>query len=260
MNPKSLNHEEDALKPVSYGRRPCSRHGVIDVVHHVVCRHQVEVEIWPPRAEVNFRDEHGANPINTMIRFEATLFNATHGGVTWEVRNPAGNAGAGSIDASGLYRAPAKGTLQSGLTDVVIVTANEDPLRKAYAWVTLVGKGPAPEPQPIIEIWPKSIYLYYPGNQTVDDRNEFIDASNTMQMFRATIRNSAETQVEWRVDNVIQANGSPSSLFHYKVTGSGSTKVVVVSCRIQAQPAVHDDSKVILINYRWPKMKPPDQL
>jgi len=233
---------------------------VIDVVHHVVCRHQVEVEIWPPRAEVNFRDEHGANPINTMVRFEATVYNATHGGVTWEARDLAGNPGAGSIDASGLYRAPVKGTLQSGLTDVVVATANEDPLRKAYAWVTLVGKGPAPVPQPVIEIWPKSVSLYYPWNQTADDRNEFIDASNKMQMFRATIRNSAETQVEWRVNNVIQANGSPSSLFHYEVTGSGSTKVVVVTCRIQAQPAVRDNAKVIVINYRWPKMNPPSQL
>lgn len=246
----------------SYGRRPCSGHGVIDVVHHVVCRHQVEVEIWPPRAEVNFRDEHGANPINTMVRFEATLYNATHGGVAWEVRNLAGNAGAGSIDASGLYQAPVKGTLQSGLTDVVVATANEDPLRKAYAWVTLVGKGPAPAPQPLIEIWPKSVYLYYPDNRPFsDDRNEFIDVSNTMQMFRATIRNSAETQVEWRVNGAPQVNGSPSSLFRYEVTGSGSTKVVVVTCSIiQVQPAVHDDAKVIVINYSWPKMKDPSQL
>ena len=214
----------------------------------------------PAQAEVCFRDDRGANPINTQIRFEAALFNASSGGVVWEVRNPAGHAGAGTIDATGLYQAPPKGGLPSGLTDVVVATSGEDPLRKAYAWVTVLGQGPAPQPEPRIEIWPQTVYLYYPQNQTGDDRNEFIDDSNKMQVFRAAIRNSAISGVQWLVDNVLVPNTEPSSLFLYRVTGSGSTKVVVVTARIAAQPAVKDQAKVIQINYTWPKMKPVSAL
>ena len=233
----------------------------IEVVHHVVCRHQVEVEVWPARVEVNFRDEHGANPINTQARFEATVYNACKGGVDWEVHDLAGNPGAGSIDASGLYRAPLKGTLANGYTDVVVATSKEDPLRKAYAWVTLIGKGPAPVPDPRILVRPKSVYLYYPDDGGVANRqNELIDASNKMQMFRASVHDSATTEVEWLVDNVVQANPLPSDLFRYEVTGSGGTKVVKITARIKAQPAVKDEAKVIQINYVWPKMKPVNQL
>jgi hypothetical protein len=234
---------------------------VIDVVHHVVCRHRVELEVWPPRVEVCFRDDRGVNPINAQVRFEATLYNAATGAVTWEVHSLTGGPGAGSIDASGRYLAPDKGALPSGHTDVVVATPGDDPLRKAYAWVTLVGKGPAPVPKPRIEISPKRVYLYYPQNQLADDRNEFIDDSNKMQLFRAYLfDDGGGSEVEWLVDNVAKPNPLPSSLFLYEVTGFGSTKVVVVTARIQAQPSVKDEAKVVQINYTWPKMRPVAQL
>lgn len=248
------------MKLVPRGGSPQAGHCVTDVIHHVACRHQVEVEVWPARAEVYYRDDRAVNPINTQVRFEATLYNATYGGVNWEVRDLGGGAGAGSIDASGLYRAPLKGSLPSGFTDVVVATAAEDPLRKAYAWVTLVGDGPAPAPQPTILIWPKSLYLYYPGNSSANDRNEFIDWSNTMQVFRATLADSPTSEVEWLVDGVLKPNPLPSELFRYEVTGAGSTKIVVVTARIKAQPSIKDEAKVVQINYTWPKMKPVNQL
>jgi hypothetical protein len=229
---------------------------MIDIVHHILCRHRVEIEVWPPRAEVFFQDERYANPINTQVRFEAILYNVTVGGVTWEVRDLQGNPGAGSIDASGLYQAPPKGSLPSGTTDVVVAIATEDPLRKAYAWVTLVGEGPAPKPQASITLTPRSATLYYPENRAGhDDRNQFIDVSNTMQMFRATLRDSATTEVEWLVDGGIKTNPAPSSLFLYEAPTSGSSGAVhFVTARIKAEPGVAESAKVVLINYQWPKI------
>jgi hypothetical protein len=161
-----------------------------------------------------------------------------------------GGAGAGSIDATGLYQAPVKGALQSGHTDVVVATSIENPLRKAFAWVTLVGVGPAAQPVAEITVRPKSVYLYYPQNASAADRNEFIDISNTMQMFRASVRNS-NAAVEWLVNGAVTANPAPAPLFLYRVNGSGPITVVVVGARLAGQPAVIDEAKVVQINYRW---------
>lgn len=233
----------------------------IDVMHHVITRHQVAIEIWPPRGEVHFRDDRAVNPINTQVRFEAKLYNtASSAAVQWDVLNTAGNPGAGSVDASGLYRAPNKGTLPSGHTDIVVATAVEDPLRKAFAWVTLVGVGPAPAPQPSILIWPRLAYVYYPDNASPSDRNEFIDASNTRQLFQATLRDAPSSNVEWLVDGALQANSPPTAAFRYDVPGSGTTKTVVVTARLAADHAVKDEAKVVQINYRWPRMRPVSDL
>jgi hypothetical protein len=217
----------------------------------VRCCPQIEVEVWPPQAEVWFRDDWAVNPVNTQIRFEAAVYNGRSAGVRWDVLNPVGGAGAGSIDATGLYQAPVKGALQSGHTDVVVATSIENPLRKAFAWVTLVGVGPAAQPVAEITVRPKSVYLYYPQNASAADRNEFIDISNTMQMFRASVRNS-NAAVEWLVNGAVTANPAPAPLFLYRVNGSGPITVVVVGARLVGQPAVIDEAKVVQINYRWP--------
>jgi hypothetical protein len=207
--------------------------------------------VWPPQADVWFRDDWAVNPVNTQMRFEAAVYNGQSAGVRWEVLSPSGLPGAGTIDATGLYLAPVKGALQSGHTDVVVATSIENPLRKAFAWVTLVGVGPAAQPVAEIFVRPKSVYLYYPQNGAAGDRNEFIDSSNTMQMFRATVRNS-NAAVEWLVNGAVTANPAPSSLFLYRVNGSGGTTVVVIGARLAGQPGVIDEAKVVQINYRWP--------
>jgi hypothetical protein len=217
----------------------------------VRCCPQIEVEIWPAQAEVSFRDDRAVNPINTQIRFEAAVYNGQSAGVRWEVLDVSGLPGAGTIDATGRYLAPVKGVLPSGLTDIVVATSIENPLRKAFAWVTLVGVGPAAQPGAEIAIRPKSAYLYYPLNASGTDRNEFIDISNTMQMFRATVRNS-NAAVEWLVNGVLTANPAPSTQFLYRVNGSGGTATVVIGARLAGQPGVMDEAKVVQINYRWP--------
>ena len=215
------------------------------------CCQRVEIEVWPAQTELHFRDDRGVNPIDAQIRFEAAVLNGRSAGVKWDVFDPAGHAGAGSIDATGRYLAPVKGGLSSGYTDVVVASAIDDPLRRAFAWVTLVGDGPAVKPDAQITIQPKRTSLYYPLNDTAADRNQFIDVSNTMQMFRTSVRHSSAS-VEWLVDGVLKANLAPSELFRYQVTGSGSTAVVVIAARLAGHPSVIDQAKVVQINYRWP--------
>jgi hypothetical protein len=219
---------------------------VTHVTHHVVLRHRVEVEVWPPRVELAFRDEKWVNPINTQFRFEALVYNSSSG-VTWQVLNPSGGPGAGTIDQQGLYRAPLKGVLPSGHTDLVVATAVEEPLRKAFAWITVLGEGPEPAPAPLIEIWPKRAALYYQqGNH-----NAYIDESNKMQLFTASLRFTAATGIDWLVNNVVQTSGTEPT-FLYKTPSNGATNQVTVRARLTAQPGVHDDAKVSQLNYFWP--------
>jgi len=226
--------------------RPCRRHGQVEVIHHVTRQHRPEIEVWPPRAEVTFQDERSANPADCFVRFEATVLNACSTAVRWDVLAPTGGPGAGSVDPTGLYSAPAFSSGLDGATDVVVATLVEDTLRTAYAWVTLVGEGPWPVPAPAIEVRPKTAFLYYPSGHD----NSYIDASNTMQFFRARIRNSPAHQVEWRVDGAVQAE--TSDIFLFRLFGAGATKEVTVEARIAGTPAAADSARVVQINYDWP--------
>jgi hypothetical protein len=234
----------------------------VEVIHHVVCRHQVEVEVWPPRVELYFFDERcfgkerEVDLIDTQVRFEATVINSDRG-VNWQVYDAAGGPGAGSIDATGLYQAPAKGGLTSGHTDVVVATSVEDPLRKAYAWITLIGEGPLVAPQPSIEIWPKQVNLYYQSGMD----NAYIDDSNKMQLFQATVRHSANQTVDWQV-NPPPPPATPAGQlqpvqqpFVYVAPPLGTvTQQVIIRAHIPSSgnPGVYDDAQVILLNYYWP--------
>lgn len=221
------------------------------VVHNIVCQHQIEIAVWPSEAEVYFRDERYTDPINTQVRFDAVVYNAPTSNVQWVVRNMIGGTGAGSIDPTGLYTAPPKGYLPSALTDIIIATATDDPLRKAFAKVTLIGVGPEPVPEPKIEVFPQQIYLYYPSGH----HNNHIDPSNTMQMFHTIIRNSASNVVNWYRDTgsgYFPVGGSnPWHLYKVSGTGGNGTEVKI-KAELQGSPGVKDEARVIQINYSWP--------
>ena len=235
------------MQPAPYRPQPHHGHQIVDIHHYVVCRHRVEVEISPGRIELSFGDEKWVNPINTQMRFEATVYNSERG-VNWSVRDLAGNPGAGSIDAAGLYRAPSKSGRPNGFTEIVVATAKEDPLRKAFAWVTLLGEGPAPAPTPSIAILPKSAHLYYQTGL----HNAYIDGSNKQQAFRATIRDSNLTVVEWLVDGILQP-GQTGPSFLYLTAGAGAPRIVTVRARIKNDPlSTFDEARVNTLNYFWP--------
>jgi hypothetical protein len=218
------------------------------VVHHMVDRHRVEVEVQPPRAELYFQDERWIDPIDTQIRFEAVVYNSDRG-VTWQVLAPDGGPGQGTIDATGLYQAPDKGALSSGTTDVVVATARADPLRKAFAWVTLVGLGPLPAPAPRIEIWPKLITLYYWNN----DDNAYMDDRNKLRVFRAFPRDIANRDVTWSATlGTIVASGTNGAWGTYTAPNAGSRAEATVTATLAGDPTVTDEAKIVLLNYNWP--------
>ena len=219
--------------------------GITDVYHRIVCRHQVEIEVRPARVELNFGDEWTANPIETQARFEAVVYNSDRGCI-WEVRDLQGNPGLGAIDASGLYRAPPKNALPSGYTEIVVATAREDGLRKACAWVTLVGVGARPAAAASLEVWPKRVNLYFHQGSN----NNYIDSSNKMRQFEATVRDSAAAAIQWAVDGVVQPGTAPTFLYVAPLAGVQHT--VTVRASLQAHPAVFDEAKVLLLNYGWP--------
>lgn len=230
----------------SYGRRHYC--GNTKVVSHLICQHRIEVELWPAKAEVYFRDEQDVDPVNTYVRFEAAVFNGSTSRVEWTVERVGAGPAAGSIDSTGLYVAPSKGPFPYSLTDMVVATSVEDPLRKAVAFVTVIGHGPAPPPPAHIEIAPKQQYLYYPEGQD----NAYVDLSNTMQMFRAFPRHSDSSAVEWLVDGVLQVGAGPDPWFLYRLTGTGPVKTTTVTARLKNHPLVEDAAKVIQLNYSWP--------
>jgi hypothetical protein len=218
--------------------------GCAGVRRQVVCRHQVEIEIWPPRAEVNFSDDWTANPATSQVRFEAQVYNSTQG-YTWEVHNIAGGLGQGTIDASGLYRAPPKGGLASGTTELVVATSREDPLRKAFAWVSLTGFGPEPAQAPAVGIFPQRVNLYY----RTGFNNNLIDECNKRCQFQAeTFHTTA--QLEWLVNGTLQGVVGP--WFLYATPNSGGTSVVTVRARLQSNPGVFAEAKISQVNYDWP--------
>jgi hypothetical protein len=214
---------------------------VTDVYHRITSRHQVEIEVQPPRAQVHFADGSTANPADTQTRFEAIVYNSDQG-YFWEVRDLAGNPGMGTIDASGLYRAPAKGLLANGTTEIIVATSREDRMRRAYAWVTLVGDGPA---RATVEIRPKHATLYYGQGFN----NNFMDDSNKMRQFDATVRNGAGG-IEWLVNNAPPSATGP--WFLYQTPNNGGTATVTIRARLQADHSIFDEAKVQLLNYSWP--------
>lgn len=222
--------------------RPCR------IIYPAHCPPRVDVAVHPPLAELYFHDERWIDPINTQCRFEAVVYNSDRG-VTWQVLAPDGSPGHGTIDATGLYRAPDKGGLDSGTTDVVVATARADPLRKASAWVTLVGLGPLAAPAPRIEIWPKLVTLYYQSNND----NAYMDDSNKLRMFRAFSRHTANPTVQWSATLGGVVPGAPDTHWcTYTAPNSGGTAEATITARLVANPAVTDDARVVLLNYNWP--------
>lgn len=218
------------------------------VMHqHVICRHQVEVEINPASGTVYFSDERYVNPVNTQLRFSANVYNAKNSNVTWQVVDMYGNPGAGTIDPSGLYQAPVKGGLLHGHTELVIATARADPTRRAFAKVTLVGVGPEEKPHPRLEVYPQLAQLYYQGGSGV--YNQYIDTSNKRQQFRALTRHTTSSAVTWSITG--PGTISPDGL--YTAPASGTTAAVVhVHAQLNEDSSVKRDARIILLNYFWP--------
>lgn len=234
--------------PPTYHGHHC-HHCVVH--HHVVCRHQTEIEVYPPSADVYFADERYIDTINTQVRFYASVYNTPSSGVTWKVINTNGGPGLGSIDPTGLYTAPPKGLVASGRTDIVVATAKYDPTRYAIAKVTLLGQGPEPLPQATLELFPKLSHVYYQNGHGV--HNQYIDSSNKNQQFRNIIKHSASTAITWSVSGL----GHIDAAGYYSAPAQGpSPSPVEIHAQLTHDPSVTATARIILLNYHWPGIVP----
>lgn len=224
----------------------------------MVCQHRIEVEVWPGSAEVYYRDERYADPLNTQVMFSAAVYNARTSKVIWQVTDLNGGPGTGTIDAAGLYTAPLKGSLPYTLTDIVVAASADDPMRKAYARVAVIGPGPELKPAPKIDIYPKKATIYYPDNNSGQVNNEHMDASNKVQFFRASIRNAPGEKVDWLVDGAVKKSGCDTwYLFDLAKEGyhlGSNGKTVKVAVRLQSDHNVLDEAIAVLENYSWPEL------
>lgn len=224
-------------------------HTTRKVIHRWICKHQIEVEVTPAQSEVNYRDEAYTDPLNTQVRFAATVYNAPSNRVRWTVIDGLGQPGAGSIDADGLYIAPTKGSRPYAMTDIVMAVSQDDPNRKAYALVNLVGFGPEVPPEPKIMIFPRTAYTYY-RDTVPGTHNHYIDSSNKEQIFQTIISGTDSHQVIWRRDGIQVGNHDPQYLFVSDSTGQGST--VLLTAQLMSHPGVSDTAIIRQINYHWP--------
>jgi hypothetical protein len=209
------------------------------------------VEIWPAAAEVYFADERCADPVTAQVRFEAVVYNSPTSRVIWEVRDLQGNPGKGWVDAAGVYHAPVKGALGNATTEIVSATAADDPLRKAFASVTLVGKGPAEPVVPTLLLLPKVATIFYPPNATTGKYNDYMNPASTEQVFQAVIGRTEDREVIWTINSVDQA-GYFQPWYRYQATGSGSGAQVPIKVRLKNHPEIVDTAWVHVINYNWP--------
>ena len=223
------------------------------VCHHVICQHRIEVEVWPAAAEVSLRDERYAQPLEAHVQFSAFVYNAPSNRVTWQVLDLHGGLGAGTIDAAGLYTAPAKADLPAGLTapysltDIVVATSVDDHFRKAFAHVEIVGWGPAPKPAPRVEIYPHRAYLYHAAGYN----NDYIDSSNKMQLFRAMVYHADPAQVVWSVSGFGMVATGPEYPFPF--TASVWSQTVTIDATIPlTTPLAKDSATVSWLDYSWP--------
>ena len=216
------------------------------VIHRFVCRHQVEVEVWPATAELVFSDERFAHPVNTQVQFEAVVYNAPSNQVTWRIYSLDGGPGAGTIDETGLYIAPAKGSLPYGFTEIVSATSVDDPFRRAYAQVVVVGLGPEPPPPPRVEVFPKWVKLYHRDGH----HNLYIDESNKKQLFETLLFHADPALLVWKKDGTQVATG-PKYL--YQVTDADKFKHEIdITVELSTTTGVKDHARVSLLDYLWP--------
>jgi hypothetical protein len=129
--------------------------------------------------------------VGTTQQFTATVGGTANQGVTWSVNGIAGgNATVGTINAMGLYTAPA--AVPAGGMVLVTATSVVDPNATGSASVTIL----AAPPPPSISIAPTMATLRV----------------NDQLQFTPTISGTTATNVIWRVNNIIGGNATVGTI------------------------------------------------
>jgi len=178
------------------------------------------VTITPPPPPVSITISPTSATVQTSRtqQFTATVSNTTNTGVTWQVNGVAGgNSTVGTVSTSGLYTAP--GSVPSPATVTVSAISNADPTKSAGSTVTIT------VPPPVsIAISPATATVRVSRRQT----------------FTATVKNTTNTGVTWKVNGIAGGNatvGSINSNGVYTAPGSvPSPAAVTVSAVSKADP------------------------
>jgi len=135
----------------------------------------VSVTISPTTASVE---------INNTVQFTATVQNTSNRAVTWLVNDvEGGNATVGTISSRGLYTAPA--TVPNPNSVTVKAVSQADTSKSASATVMIT-------PIITITIAPTAVTL----------------AAGATQQFTATVENTANTSVTWKVNDITGGNST----------------------------------------------------
>jgi hypothetical protein len=171
----------------------------------------VTVSVSPSSASV---------PVNTKKQFTATVTGNSNQMVTWDVNGaPGGNGTVGFIDSmTGLYTAPAAAPSPATVT-VHASSSVVTPAAVGSASVTVTNPPPPPPPPPVaISISPISASVRI----------------KTTKQFTATVTNTTNTSVTWKVNGVAGGNStfgtiSTSGLYKAPISVPSPAKVTVTA-------------------------------
>ena len=153
--------------------------------------------------------------------FTASVTNTTNSAVTWTVNSVAGgNSTVGTISAAGVYAAPVAVPSPASVTVAAVSAA--DTTKSATASVTIAAAPPPPPPTVTIAVSPATVSL---------------QAGSGTQTFIATVTNSTNTGVTWKVNTVTGGNttfGTISAAGLYTAPASVPSPAVVTVTAVSA--------------------------
>jgi hypothetical protein len=114
--------------------------------------------------------------------------------------------------------------------------------------------GPEPKPVPKVDVYPKVTELYFPTTKN------FIDESNTKQIFRATVKNHGNQNVIWTATSnpntsspftLIPDTNTPTCLLKLNAS-SAVLNWIEVKATLTDDATIFDEAKVVPVHYYWP--------
>jgi hypothetical protein len=170
--------------------------------------------------------------VNTSAQFTATVHNNADQTVTWDVNGTVGgNSTVGWISSIGLYTAPS--VVPSSATVAVHATSYAVPAAVGVASVTIT-----PSPQPV--------------SVTISPTSATVRISKTKQ-FTATVQNTANTAVTWRVNGITGGNstvGTISASGLYRAPSAVPSSATVTVTAVSAADPTRSASAAVTISRR----------
>jgi len=170
--------------------------------------------------------------VHTTTPFTATVQHNADQTVTWDVNGTVGGTSAvGWIDPTGLYMAPS--VVPSPATVAVHATSNAVPVAVGEASVTIT-----PPPQPV--------------SVTISPTSATVRVSKTTP-FTATVQNTANTAVTWRVNGVTGGNstvGTISASGLYKAPGAVPSPATVTVTAVSVVDLTTSANAAVTISRR----------